>query len=93
MFISAAAFKAECLKLMDRVAKTGEAVVITKHGRPVAQLTPVAPEPKSMFGYMKGLVGTTGDIVSPVDEAWSALTGDEDEIYNRLSTKKGARHK
>ena len=93
MRISAAAFKAECLKLMDRVARTGEAVVITKHGKPVAQLTPVPPEPASMFGYMKGLVNTAGDIVSPLDETWSAISGDENEIYERGAIKKRVRRK
>ena len=52
MSIPAAVFKAECLKLMDEVARTGQPVVITKHGKPVAQLAPVAAEPKSLFGYM-----------------------------------------
>ena len=93
MNISAAAFKAECLKLMDRVARTGEAVVITKHGKPVAQLTPVPPEPKSLFGYMKGTVKIRGDIIAPLDEAWSALAGHEDELYSRGATKARSRHK
>ena len=38
MSIPAAVFKAECLKLMDQVARTGQPVVITKHGKPVARL-------------------------------------------------------
>jgi Antitoxin Phd_YefM, type II toxin-antitoxin system len=37
MDISAAQFKAECLKLMDQVEKTREPIVITKHGRPLAR--------------------------------------------------------
>jgi len=36
--IPATKFKATCLDLMDRVAATGEVVVITKHGRPIAKL-------------------------------------------------------
>ena len=43
MDIPAATFKAECLKLMDQVEKTREPIIITKHGRPVAQLAPVSP--------------------------------------------------
>ena len=31
-----AEFKAKCLKLMDEVAETGEPLVITKNGHPVA---------------------------------------------------------
>ena len=39
--IGAAAFKARCLQIMDRVSETGAEVTITKHGRPVAKLVPV----------------------------------------------------
>ena len=81
--ISAAAFKAECLKLMDEVARTGRPVIITKHGRPVAQLAPIPPASASLFGYMKNTVNIAGDIVAPVDEKWSAVVGDEDQFYRR----------
>jgi len=43
MNIPAGVFKAQCLKLMEQVEKTRQPVVITKHGRPVAQLAPVPP--------------------------------------------------
>jgi len=46
----AAVFKVECLKLMERVAETGESIVITRHGKPVAQLAPIPSQPKSLFG-------------------------------------------
>jgi prevent-host-death family protein len=40
--LKASEFKAKCLKLMDEVAESGEAIVITKNGKPIAQLGPVA---------------------------------------------------
>jgi prevent-host-death family protein len=40
MQISAVKFKATCLKLIDRVAQTGEPVVITKRGKVLARLVP-----------------------------------------------------
>ncbi|HEV2443790.1 MAG TPA: type II toxin-antitoxin system prevent-host-death family antitoxin [Steroidobacteraceae bacterium] len=86
MDIPAAQFKAECLKLMDEVEKTRQPIVITKHGRPVAQLAPVPADADSLFGYMKGTVRTNGDVMAPLDVEWSALSGDEDHLY------KGARH-
>lgn len=91
MNISAAAFKAECLKLMDEVAKTGQPIVITKHGRPVAQLTPMPPETRSLFGYMKDTVKIKGDIVAPIEEKWSALSGDEDQFYDRVPARPRSR--
>jgi prevent-host-death family protein len=38
--IKASEFKAKCLALMDEVARTGNPVVITKNGKPVAELVP-----------------------------------------------------
>jgi len=93
MDIPAAAFKAECLKLMDQVEKTREPIIITKHGRPVAQLAPVSPGPRSLFGYMKGTMKIVGDIVSPVGGDWSALSGDEDHFYEKRTPAKRTRRK
>lgn len=91
MDISAAVFKAECLKLMDQVEKTRQPVIITKHGRPVAQLAPVPANPRSLFGYMKNTVKIDGDIVAPLDVEWSALSGDEDRLYARTPKKRSRR--
>lgn len=94
MDIPAAVFKAECLKLMDQVEKTREPVIITKHGRPVAQLAPVPVSPRSLFGYMKETVKITGDILAPLGIEWSALSGDEDRLYGRTpATAKRPRKK
>ena len=38
--IKASEFKAKCLALMDEVARTGNPLVITKNGKPVAELVP-----------------------------------------------------
>ena len=94
MDISAAQFKAECLKLMDEVEKTRQPITITKHGRPVAQLAPVPAQSDSLFGYMKGTMRINGDVVAPLDIEWSALSGDEDPLYKRTrSAAKPARKK
>jgi len=38
--ITATQFKARCLRLLDEVAESGETLVVTKHGRPVARVEP-----------------------------------------------------
>lgn len=81
MQITAAEFKAKCLKIMDEIEKTREPVIITKRGKPIARLMPVEEPPQSMFGYMKGTITIHGDIVSPIEEEWSVITGDEDHLY------------
>ncbi|HEX5077651.1 MAG TPA: type II toxin-antitoxin system Phd/YefM family antitoxin [Geminicoccaceae bacterium] len=65
--IKASDFKARCLKLMDEVAETGEPLVITKNGRPVAQIAPIVSRPKTLRGRHKGQVKIKGDIIEPLD--------------------------
>jgi prevent-host-death family protein len=68
--IKASEFKAKCLKLMDEVAETGQSLVITKNGKPTAQLGPVARERKSLWGLHKGQIEILGDIIEPIDVEW-----------------------
>jgi prevent-host-death family protein len=65
--IPAGEFKARCLALLDRVAETGEELVVTKRGRPVARLLPVEPPPP-----LRGSVVWEGDLISPIEEDWAA---------------------
>lgn len=46
---SVAEAKAKLSELIDR-AESGEAVTITRHGRPVVELRPVTPAPRRMTG-------------------------------------------
>lgn len=64
--IGAGAFKTKCLAIMDEVQAKRESVVITKHGKPVAKLVPVATEKDDIFGFLEGKGAITGDVVSPV---------------------------
>ena len=57
--ISASQFKARCLGLMDQVAASGEVLVITKNGQPVAEINPG--------------VELHGDLLAPIDSPWAAL--------------------
>jgi prevent-host-death family protein len=70
--IKASEFKAKCLKLMDEVAESGETLVITKHGKPVAELRPAIRRPKTLFGAHKGQIEILGDIIAPIDVEWDA---------------------
>jgi prevent-host-death family protein len=53
--IPATRFKAECLQLLDDVAESGETIIVTKRGRPVARLLSLAP-PESLEGSVTFLV-------------------------------------
>jgi antitoxin (DNA-binding transcriptional repressor) of toxin-antitoxin stability system len=73
--IQASEFKAKCLALMDQVARTGETIVVTKNGKPVAELhAHRPPRAASPFGLHKGKTQILGDIIEPTDTGlWNAL--------------------
>ena len=68
-------FKAHCLKVMEEVRATRDAVLITKRGRPVAKLVPPDTSSDDFIGRLEGVVKIVGDIESPVEppESWEAL--------------------
>lgn len=71
--MAAGEFKAKCLQILDDVQQTRKPVVVTKRGKPVAQIVPVENETKlSIFGRLKGTGVVLGDIVGPIGESWDA---------------------
>lgn len=71
--ISSAVFKATCLQLMDEVKEKHIQIIVTKHGKPVAQLVPLEDDSlPEFFGCLKDTVVIKGDIVNPIDETWEA---------------------
>jgi prevent-host-death family protein len=65
--VGAAEFKAHCLALLDEVAETGEPIVVTKRGRPVARIVPARQTERAM---LHGSVVVRGDIVAPILDDW-----------------------
>lgn len=61
--IMASRFKAECLAILDQVEQMRISVVITKRGRPIARLMPLAP------GYEEPAMGSI-HLVAEADEAY-----------------------
>ena len=70
-------FKATCLAVLEKVRQTGEPVLVTKRGEPLARvMPPPVPEPKkkSAFGCMAGTAEIVGDILEPLpEEDWEVL--------------------
>jgi prevent-host-death family protein len=62
--ISATDFKARCLHLLDEVQRTGEELVISKRGRPVARVV-AAKEPKPWL-MLRGTGRFKGEPFEPV---------------------------
>ena len=70
-------FKATCLAVLENVRKSGHPVLVTRFGKPVAEISPPRPPraPRREAGRMAHTGRILGDIVSPsTDEAdWDAL--------------------
>ena len=73
--MKASEFKAKCLAVMDKIAADGDCLVITKNGKPVAELRPFTGERvQSPFGIHNGKIEILGDIMEPIDvDEWEAL--------------------
>lgn len=68
--VPASRFKAECLALLDDVARTGEEIVVTKRGRPVARVVAIH-EPPPLAGSVTFHV-SDAELAEPLDVAWDA---------------------
>jgi prevent-host-death family protein len=78
MFVSATAFKAKCLALIEEMNRTKVPIIITKRGKPVAEMYPARDAgvvSKSLFGSMNGTVLRYDDPFAPaVDPSeWDAM--------------------
>ena len=85
--MAAGEFKAKCLAVMAEVNSTGQPLLITKRGKPLARVLPsLEQSPKesaeSIFGCLRHMGVITGDIVSPEfnDDEWNRMF---DEEWNR----------
>jgi prevent-host-death family protein len=73
--IAISKFKATCLEVLERVRKTGEPILVTRFGHPVAEIAaPGSLQPVRKFGSLANTIKITGDIVGPIsDESdWEA---------------------
>ena len=69
-------FKATCLAVLDRVGKTRVPVLVTRFGKPVAQIVPPPAERAGgWLGCMRDRTTIVGDIVAPAADPsdWEVL--------------------
>jgi prevent-host-death family protein len=70
--LSVSEFKAKCLSVLEDVSRQKKRVIITKRGKPIAEVIPHESEDKEI--PLEDTVVFMGDIVSPVaEEDWEAL--------------------
>ncbi len=78
--IAISKFKATCLAVLERVRKTGEPILVTRFGHPVAEITPAGAARKIRLGGGASTAVILGDIVGPIGDIseWEAAQ-DPDE--------------
>ncbi len=63
-------FKAHCLQVFDRVARTKEPVVVTKRGKPLVEVVPFRHNDESPVpGKLSATLVFEKDIVSPLGKS------------------------
>ena len=72
--IQASEFKAKCLALMDKIAASGETLVVTKKGIAIVEMKPFSGKRvTSPFGLHPDLE-IHGDLLAPLDQEDHSLT-------------------
>jgi len=72
--VGVADFKARCLELLEGVGTRGDEIIITKRGKPIAQIGPIrsdVPELKGMFAGKMKIIGDIINITAP--DEWEAM--------------------
>ena len=70
--IPAGKFRAQCLALLDEVARTGEELVVTKRGKPVARVGPLSKKDTETENPLKNSIVFEGDLITPISVDWEA---------------------
>lgn len=68
--VGAGEFKNSCLKLMDTVSKTGVAITVTKRGKPLVRVVPIADA--SAARSLRGAIVHEADDIFSTGEVWDA---------------------
>jgi prevent-host-death family protein len=70
--ISKTMFKPKMFEYLRMVEKNHDTVLLTDHGRPVAEVIPFGQSSRMALEKMRGLVSEYVDPLDPVDEKWDA---------------------
>ncbi len=77
--IAISEFKATCLAVLERVRRSGQPVLVTRRGEPIAEIVPPSSQALSApwLGSARGSGHIIGDLVAPAAEErnWEALDG------------------
>ena len=70
--VPATEFKQHCLSLLEQVRRTRRPLLVTRHGRPVAEISPYVPVAIDGVNPLKGSILDQGDLLAPIDTPWDS---------------------
>ena len=70
--VAATEFKEHCLALLEEVRQTRQSLLVTRHGKPVAEISPYTPHDRDAVNPLKGSILYQGDLIAPIDEKWDS---------------------
>lgn len=74
--IAISKFKATCLAVLERVRKTGKPILVTRFGKPIAEVKPPSEAKPQLrrLGTLASKIEIHGDIVGPISDIseWEA---------------------
>ena len=65
--------KAKFFHVLDEVASKRKGIVVTRNGKPEAEIVPFVQRPRTLYGAMEGSIKVTGDLDEPTGGDWEAL--------------------
>lgn len=70
---STSELKAHCSQIIQEVARRRSVVLVTRRGRAVAKIVPfVQDDQPTLYGFARGIVTFSGDVMKPIGVAWEA---------------------
>ena len=70
--VSATQFKSRCLALIEEVERTRHRLLITRHGKPVAEIGPATAANNTGANPLKDSVLFQGDLITPISQSWDS---------------------
>jgi len=71
--VPATEFKSRCLALLEEVRETRQPLLVTRHGKPVVEISPYVLKNDSLVNPLKNSIVSQNDLISPLEEKWDSI--------------------
>jgi len=70
--VPATKFKQHCLALLEEVRQTRQSLLLTRYGKPLAEISPYLSRERHSVNPLKGSILYQGDLAAPIEEKWDS---------------------